>query len=247
MPRLVARDVCLSFPVYDVRARSIRNEVLSRIGGIVRTSEGKVTVEALRGVSLDLADGDRLAVIGRNGAGKTTLLRTLAGNYEPQTGTVHREGTVSSMTDVVAGMDLDATGSENILMRCVFLGLSFREARALQPEIEAFTELGTFLSLPIRTYSTGMLVRLGFAATTALRPDILIMDELIGAGDAAFAAKAEARTREYLSNAKILVLASHNPEVLRRFCNRAILLESGRVVESGDLSSVLDRYAREHA
>jgi ABC-type polysaccharide/polyol phosphate transport system ATPase subunit len=92
-----------------------------------------------------------------------------------------------------------------------------------------------------------MLVRLGFAATTALRPDILIMDELIGAGDAAFAAKAEARTREYLSNAKILVLASHNPEVLRRFCNRAILLESGRVVESGDLSSVLDRYAREHA
>jgi ABC-2 type transport system ATP-binding protein/lipopolysaccharide transport system ATP-binding protein len=245
MARIAARDICLSFPVFDVRARSLRNEMLSKIGGVLLSSGGTVTVEALRQVSLELSDGDRVAIIGRNGAGKTTLLRTLAGNYEPQSGTIERVGTVSSMTDLVAGMDMDATGSENILMRCVFLGMSYRESRRRQPGIEEFTELGNFLSLPIRTYSTGMLVRLGFAATTALRPDILIMDELIGAGDAGFAAKAEARVRDYVSQARILVLASHNPGVLRRFCNRAILLESGRVIATGDLDDVLERYGNE--
>jgi ABC-2 type transport system ATP-binding protein/lipopolysaccharide transport system ATP-binding protein len=245
MARLVAEKVSLSFPVYDARARSLRNEVLSRIGGSLRVTRGTVIVDALREVSLDLRDGDRLALVGRNGAGKTTLLRTLAGNYDPQRGRVRREGSVSSMTDLIAGMDIDATGSENILMRCVFLGLSYREARRLRPGIEEFTELGNFLSLPIRTYSTGMLVRLGFAATTAIQPDILIMDELIGAGDAAFAARAEARLHEYICRARILVLASHNAGILRQFCNKGLLLRGGLTVASGDLEKVLELHARD--
>jgi ABC-type polysaccharide/polyol phosphate transport system ATPase subunit len=245
MARLLAEDVSLSFPVYDTRARSLRNELLSRIGGGLRIASGTVIVDALKGVSLDLRDGDRVAIVGRNGAGKTTLLRALAGNYEPQSGRIERIGSISSMTDLLAGMDIDATGAENILMRCVFLGLTYREARRLRPEIEEFTELGTFLDLPIRTYSTGMLVRLGFAATTAIRPEILIMDELIGAGDAAFAAKAEARVREYVSEAKILVLASHSPGTLRQFCSKGILLESGRITAAGGLEEILDRHARD--
>ena len=142
------------------------------------------------------------------------------------------------------GMDMDATGSENIIMRGVFLGMTHAEMKAKLPEIEEFTELGPYLSLPIRTYSTGMLVRLGFAASTACRPEILIMDEMIGAGDMAFAEKAKARVEEYLAGAHILVLASHNNQILKQFCNKAILLDSGRITKFGTLDDVRDEYAR---
>jgi ABC-type polysaccharide/polyol phosphate transport system ATPase subunit len=149
------------------------------------------------------------------------------------------------MTDVTMGMNMDATGSENILLRCLFLGLTYAEAKAKLPEIEAFTELGPFLALPIRTYSTGMLVRLGFAASTAHRPEILIMDEMIGAGDMAFAEKARERVNAYIADARIFVVASHNNGILRQFCNKALLLDGGRVQRFGPLDSVLAEY--EHA
>lgn len=242
MASIIVDDVSLDYPIYDARARSLKNVVLRSVGGHMSATEGRVDVQALRNISLSLKDGDRLAIVGHNGAGKTTLLKVLAGIYEPTHGRVHIDGSVSSLTDVTMGMDVDATGTENILMRCVFLGMTYREAKAKLPDIEEFTELGPYLSLPIRTYSTGMLVRLGFAATTASRPEILIMDEMIGAGDMAFAEKVKRRIEEYISGARILILASHNTTILSQFCNQAILLEAGRIRLHGTLDAVLAEY-----
>jgi ABC-2 type transport system ATP-binding protein/lipopolysaccharide transport system ATP-binding protein len=234
--------VSLSYPIYDANGRSLKNALLRTVGGRMTDEHGRIDVQALSDISLRLREGDRLALVGRNGAGKTTLLKVLAGVYEPPFGRVRIRGSISSLTDVTMGMDIDATGYENILMRCVFLGMTYGEAKAKIPEIEEFTELGPYLSLPIRTYSTGMLVRLGFATSTASRPQILIMDEMIGAGDMAFADKAQARIGEYVADAHIMVLASHNNHILRQFCNKAILLDKGRIAASGDVETVLASY-----
>lgn len=242
MASIDLENVSLDYPIYDARSRSIKNAVLRTIGGRMAGSHGRVDVQALRDITLRLRDGDRLALVGRNGAGKTTLLKVLAGIYEPPCGRVRICGSMSSLTDVTMGMDLDATGRENIIMRCVFLGMTYAEARSKLAEIEEFTELGSYLLLPIRTYSTGMLVRLGFAASTASRPQILVMDEMIGAGDLAFAEKARSRISEYVASAHILVLASHNNAILRQFCNKALLLEAGWARRLGPLENVLVEY-----
>jgi ABC-type polysaccharide/polyol phosphate transport system ATPase subunit len=242
MASIVVENVSLDYPIYDTRSRSIKNVVLRAVGGRVAEKNGRIDVQALRNISLQLQDGDRLGIVGHNGAGKTTLLKVLAGIYEPTIGRVRISGSVSSLTDVTMGMDIDATGTENIIMRCVFLGMTYNEANDKLPDIEEFTELGPYLSLPIRTYSTGMLVRLGFAASTACRPEILVMDEMIGAGDMAFAEKAKLRVEEYVSGAHILVLASHNNAILTQFCNKAILLEAGHIKLFGSLEEVLTKY-----
>jgi ABC-type polysaccharide/polyol phosphate transport system ATPase subunit len=244
MASINLENVYLTYPIYDARARSIKHAVLRTVGGQVSQHHGRVDVHALHDISLSLRDGDRLAIVGRNGAGKTTLLKVLAGIYEPPRGRVRIDGTTSSLTDVTMGMDMDATGRENILMRCVFLGMTYSEAKRRLEEIGEFTELGEYLSLPIRTYSTGMLVRLGFAASTACRPEVLIMDEMIGAGDMMFAEKAQARIEDYVTDAHILVLASHNNTILRQFCNKALLLDSGRIRRFGPLEEVLAEYER---
>lgn len=242
MASIDLQNVSLSYPIYDARGRSLKHAVLRSVGGHVATHHGRVDVLALQDISLQLRNGDRLAIVGHNGAGKTTLLKVLAGIYEPHIGSVSIRGTMSSMTDVTMGMDVDATGRENIIMRCVFLGMTYAEARSKVEEIEEFTELGDYLSLPIRTYSTGMLVRLGFAASTAMRPEILIMDEMIGAGDMAFADKARARVGEYVESAHIMVLASHNNAILRQFCNKGLFLEHGRIRMFGALEEILEAY-----
>lgn len=239
MAAIDLEDVSLDFPIYDSRARSLKNAVLRSVGGRIAGWGGQIGVQALRGVTLSLRDGDRLAVAGGNGSGKSTLLKVMAGIYEPPSGRVRIAGRVSSLVDMTMGMDFDMTGYENIVMRGVFLGMSGPQARAKIPEIEDFTELGGYLSLPIRTYSSGMLVRLGFAISTATRPDILIMDEMIGAGDAAFAQKAKARLDVYIAAANILVLASHNAHMLRLFCNKGLSLVQGQVAQFGDLEAVL--------
>ncbi|MCJ8151398.1 ABC transporter ATP-binding protein [Shinella sedimenti] len=245
MASILVEDVSLNYPIYDAGGRSLKSAIIQTVGAKMATNSGRVEVEALRDISLNLKDGDRLGIVGHNGAGKTTLLRVLGGAYEPPKGRVLIDGTVSSLTDITMGMDMDATGRENVRLRCVFLGMSYSEAARHSDEIAEFSELGSFLDLPIRTYSTGMLVRLAFAASTASRPQILIMDEMIGAGDAAFAEKAKARVNEYVENASILVLASHNDGILRTFCNQAILLDQGRITFAGSVDEVLERYHAE--
>ena len=200
---------------------------------------GAVQVHALRDVNLKLGPGDRVGLVGRNGSGKTTLLRVLSGVYEPTAGSFLSTGKVSALTDLMLGMDPDASGYEFIATRAIVMGLAKSEAKALIPDIECFTELGEYLHLPVRTYSSGMLLRLAFAISTATTPDVLLMDEMIGVGDAQFMDKAQQRLEAMMSKVQILVLASHNESILRTFCTKAILLSEGRILHVGDVDEVL--------
>ena len=212
-------------------------------GGRLKMEAARVIlVSALDGVTLRICDGDRIGLVGRNGAGKTTLLKIMAGIYEPTQGSVVRQGRVSSLLDLSLGMEEDATGYENIFRAGLMFGLKKRETLEFVPAIEEFTELGDYLSMPLRTYSSGMRMRLAFAVATSIRPEILLIDEVIGAGDAMFVAKANKRTEELVADSNILVLASHAADVIRKFCNRAVLLERGRIVCVGDVDDVLKTY-----
>lgn len=240
-------NVNVSFKIYNARSRGLLNTVLgaaSASSRISATATGVATVHALRDINLSLNDGDRLGIIGPNGAGKTTLLRVLSGVYEPvdQSGQVDIVGQVSSLTDTMLGMDGEATGFENIRLRANILGLSRSRTEALRRDVIEFTELGPYLELPLRTYSSGMALKFAFAIATAVLPDILIMDELIGAGDERFRAKAAARIDSFVSSVRIAVIASHDLGVIRKFCNRAILMQDGKIVVDGGVDEVISRY-----
>jgi ABC-type polysaccharide/polyol phosphate transport system ATPase subunit len=217
------------------------------VGGLVSRPDhavNRVVVRALDNVSLALSDGDRVGIVGHNGAGKSTMLRVLAGIYQPSQGSIRIAGKVSPLFNTSPGIDTDDTGYENIVTCGLLLGMTRAEIARKLPEIESFTELGEYLALPARTYSTGMMVRLGFAIATAIDPEILLLDEGLGAGDARFARRAARRVEALISRSSIMVLASHSDELIRQMCNRAILLKQGRVVADGPTEGVLDLYAR---
>ena len=238
--------VTVDFPVYSADSRSLKNDLLRKSTGgrIGRSAGNRLSVRALEDVNLALGCGDRLGLIGANGSGKTTLLRVLAGVYQPTRGRVRRQGRVASLFDISLGIDPGATGYENIMMRGMFLGLAPAEVRERTDEIAAFTELGDYLAMPVHTYSTGMMLRLAFAVCTCIEPEILLMDEWIGVGDAAFVEKAEGRLEGFVARAGILVLASHNPALLERTCATGVLLDSGRVRAFGPIGEVLREYGR---
>ncbi len=236
-------DASVEIPIFNSRGRSLKTTLVRRVGGQVEADDNDVvTVKALRHVDLSLRPGDRLGLIGHNGAGKSTLLRVFAGSYEPSTGRAEIAGTVSSLIDMEMGMDPELTGADNIIQRGVFLGMSLKEARRAIPSIAEFSELGPYLHLPMRTYSSGMRMRLAFATSTTRHPDILLFDEMISFGDAGFAARAKARLDAMMDNAKILVLASHDLASLQSYCNRAVLLEAGCIVTQGSVDDVWARY-----
>jgi ABC-type polysaccharide/polyol phosphate transport system ATPase subunit len=244
MARIALRDVSIEFPIFTSHTRSIKTAVFSRLGGSLASHNNTVIVQALKNVSVELTDGDRLGLIGHNGAGKTTFLRVVSGVYPPLVGSAIIDGRVSSFTDIALGMEPEATGWQNIIFRCVFLGLSFKEARRLSPSIGEFSELGEYLDLPVRTYSAGMFVRLAFAISTAVQPDVVVMDEMIGAGDQRFIEKAQKRLAALLENAHILVLASHSEPIIRQFCNKVLWLEKGCVKLIGPVDDVMTAYKR---
>ncbi|MBV8446678.1 MAG: ABC transporter ATP-binding protein [Hyphomicrobiales bacterium] len=247
MAHIKLSDVGVEFPIHNAHSRSLQLQVFGKLGGKLAQHKQAIFVQALQGVNLSFEDGDRVGVIGHNGAGKTTLLRVLAGVYEPTYGTMSIEGRLSSFTDITLGMDPEATGLENIIFRCVFMGLSFAEARRLSPSIQEFSELGEFLRLPVRTYSSGMFLRLAFAISTSIEPDIIIMDEMISGGDARFMERAKARLTSLLERTKILILASHSAEIMQSLCNKVIWLDHGEVRKIGSFEEVhpayLDAYA----
>lgn len=248
MASIELSDVAVEIPIYNARGRSMKTTLLRSVGGQVGSDDRDViTVKALRGISLTLNPGDRLALVGHNGAGKSTLLRVFSGAYEPTSGRAEVAGSVSSLLDITMGMDPELTGAENIVLRGIFVGMSLAEARARVPEIAEFSELGSYLHLPMRTYSSGMTLRLAFAISTARFPDILLLDELISVGDAAFARRARRRIEEMMGKASILALASHDPDMLKQYCNRAILLKEGVITAEGSVASVLDQYAAPRA
>ena len=244
MNSIELQNVGVSFPIYGGSARSLRNRIVSSAtgGSIGSDQRSRTCVEALTDINLSIADGERVALIGHNGAGKTTLLRVLAGIYPPQIGRLRIEGHIAPLFDIGFGMDPDATGYDNIRLRGLFLGLTRRQVEERMDDIADFTELGAFLDMPIRTYSAGMQARLSFAISTSIKPEILLLDEGIGAGDAAFIDKARARIQSFISQAGILVLASHSRGLLSQLCSRAVRLEHGRIIDNGPLEEVLERY-----
>ena len=212
--------------------------VISVAGLTVQYGDHRV----LDGVNLDIEKGEIMVLLGGSGSGKTTLLRVLAGIYEPVMGRVGVKGSVSALLDPNLGMNSELTGRENIRLRGLYGGLPGHALRQLEEDVEEFAELGGFLDLPVRIYSSGMVVRLGFALATAIRPQILLMDEWILAGDAMFLEKARSRLENMVRGAEILVLSSHSEEVVLDWCTRAFWLDQGRVIEDGPPEAVLTRY-----
>jgi lipopolysaccharide transport system ATP-binding protein len=222
MAHIKLHEASVEIPVYSNQNRSIKNSLLKKL------TKDKIlpqSVRALNNITLDLKDGDRLGVMGPNGAGKSTLLRTLAGVYLPTSGTVEVKGRVASLIDLSLGMDGEATGFENIRMRGIMMGLSLKQIRSMEDEIAEFTGLGDFLHLPIRTYSSGMHMRLGFAVSTAVDADIILMDEWLSVGDSEFILKAEKRLENFIGRSSILVIASHSEGLIQRTTNQILRLE----------------------
>lgn len=244
MPFIQLSHACVEIPIYNSRGRSLKTALMRQVGGSVGANgRDIVSVKALQDINIRLEPGDRLALVGHNGAGKSTLLRVFSGAFEPTSGSAEIQGSVSSLLDLTMGMDPELTGADNIILRGVFVGMSQKEAQNRMEEIAAFSELGPYLGLPMRTYSSGMTMRLAFAISTARAPDILLLDEMISVGDSAFAAKAKSRIESFIGNTHILVLASHSPDTLRRYCNKAVLMKSGAIIASGTVDEVLGHYA----
>jgi len=244
MTSITLENLCVDFPVTSLRGHSLKTimiEKARRIGGrIVDSSTSTVAVRAIDNVTLRLREGDRLGLVGHNGSGKTTLLRVIAGIFTPSSGRAEIVGKCVSMFDIGIGIDAEATGYENIYMRGLILGLSEREIVAKTREIAEFSELGNYLELPVRTYSSGMAMRLMFSIATAVEGNIVLMDEWIAVGDEHFRAKANARLQEVTTRAGILVIASHDPGLLLNTCNLGLQMEAGRIKAFGPIRDVLN-------
>ncbi|MBM3524340.1 MAG: ABC transporter ATP-binding protein [Alphaproteobacteria bacterium] len=227
-----ADSIVVEFPIYNVGHRSLKRAVLHATTGgrVARSAANRVTVRALDGLSFRVRPGDRIGLVGHNGSGKTTLLRVLAGIYEPVQGALRIQGKAASLLDLNLGIDQEATGYENIMLRGVLAGFAPKEIRAKMDEIADFTELDDYLEMPVRTYSSGMQLRLAFAVATSIDADILLMDEWLSVGDAEFAKKASERLERLVERTPILVLASLSPELIAKVCNRVFRLEHGRIV-----------------
>jgi lipopolysaccharide transport system ATP-binding protein len=221
MAHIKLDQASVEIPIYSNHNRSIKNSLLKNF------TKDKVlphSVKALNKITLDLKDGDRLGVMGPNGAGKSTLLRTLAGVYHPTSGSIDVSGSIAALIDISLGMDSEATGYENIRMRGIMMGMKLKQIKLIEEEIAEFTELGKFLELPVRTYSTGMQMRLGFAVSTTVPADIILMDEWLNVGDSDFLIKAEKRLHDYIQKSSILVIASHSEDLITKLTNQLIRL-----------------------
>jgi len=244
MARVILDGVSVSFPVFNANAKSLRANLLYLgSGGILgQDLRGHVTIAALSRVSLCVETGDRIAVIGRNGSGKSTLLRVIAGIYRPTEGSVRVDGRVSTVLGAGLVVDEELTGWEAIEYACLLRGIPRDRIDALGKEVAEFTELGSYLSVPVRTYSAGMKMRLSFAVATCDAPDVLLIDEAIGAGDIYFLEKARQRARNFLEQSNILFLASHSEDMLQSICTKGIVLDQGEVVAAGPIRGALQAY-----
>ena len=226
MIRCQLKNVTVDFPIHTITSRSIKNTFISSISnGKLTNSQKFPVVKGISNISFNLKPGDRLGVSGPNGSGKTTLLRTIAGIYKPTKGMMNIHGRISSLLDVSFGLDPEATGLENIRMRGVLMGLSLNQIKSLEDEIADFTELGEFINLPVRSYSSGMNMRLGFAVSTAIPSDILLLDEWLSVGDAEFSKKAESRLNKMMKKSEIVIIVSHDQKLLKSTCNRFLTLD----------------------
>jgi len=241
MARISIKNLTVKFKIYGSNSRSLKKQILSQATGgrIAGGADDSITVTALNNVSLEIRDGDRIGLVGHNGSGKTTLLRTLAGIYKPSAGSIEIEGTVGTLIDPAAGMDPEATGLENIYLRGYVLGMTKREINSKIDEIAKITGLGNFIELPVKTYSAGMFSRLAFAISTSVSPEILLVDEGIGAGDAAFQSVVNSRLNDLYGGVGILILATHSTSLINVHCNRRCELQRGSLL-AAEANSVIE-------
>lgn len=244
MAKIELRDVSVEFPIYNMSSRSFKKNFLrvATGGNVSQNANDHVVVRALNDLNLSLEHGDRVGLIGHNGSGKSTLLRLFATIYEPTNGDILIEGNISPMLDLMSGIETEFTGFENIIMRGAILGLNSTQIRDKTEQIVEFTGLGDYLAMPVRTYSSGMMVRLAFAISTSINPDILLIDEVFGAGDADFMEKAQAKMVSLLNQSSIVVIATHSDELIQEFCNKALLMEKGSIKYFGSVDQALKLY-----
>lgn len=244
MARVHFSNASVEFPIFNATSRSLTSKVLSVATGgkLDSDANGRVLVRALSNLTFDLVDGDRVGLVGHNGAGKSTLLRALGRIYVPTSGAALIQGEIGSLIDISLGINPEATGRENVFIRGQLLGMTKREIASRYDEIVEFAELGDFMEMPVRTYSSGMHLRLAFAVSTVVRPEILIMDEWLSVGDENFKHKSEERLSKLVDSTKILVIATHSRELIERVCNRVIWLEHGQIRMDGTLDEVLPAY-----
>ncbi|KXV39043.1 ABC transporter ATP-binding protein [Gluconobacter japonicus] len=251
MPSIAIDRLQIDFPLYHGQSRSLKKHVGNTISSLrpgspaahlMQDGRERTVVSVLRDVSFVLKSGERLGLIGRNGAGKTTLLRAMAGIYEPVGGRVRLEGSIGTLLDASLGMNMELTGRENIRLYGLHAGLSKSEISQIDRDVQDFADLGSYMDMPVKTYSSGMTVRLAFGLATAVKPQILLMDEWFLAGDGAFMNKAQERLEAMVQHADILVISTHQPDVMRKWCTRVIWLEDGRIRMDGTPDEVLDVY-----
>lgn len=234
------KNVSIDYPLDLEDGASLKSALLNVFNK--NRKQPKSHYRALNNVSLKIEKGERVGLIGLNGAGKSTMLRVMSGIFQPSVGTVRIIGRVSPLLDFATGLELHHTGIENIRIRLMFLGESPEEIERKIGEIAEFSELGEFIHMPARTYSTGMFMRLAFATSTAINPEILIADEVVGAGDAQFAEKAKSRIEELLSGERTTVLSSHSMDLIRNFCHRVVWLHHGQIIADGDCEGIIKDY-----
>ncbi len=238
------KNIHLHFPIYGADTRSLKKKIIHvSTGGMIEYSQNQIfSVHALKNINLELYEGDRVGLVGANGAGKSTLLRVLTGIYTPTEGELVVKGKVSALLDVMLGLEQDSSGYENITIRGILQGMTFKEITEKKMEIAKLTELEDYLSMPIRTYSSGMQLRLAFAIATAINPEILILDEVVGAGDAHFMQKAKQRIDDLIHASKAVILASHDNNTIQSICNKVLVLHMGEVVFFGNTEEGLNYY-----
>lgn len=244
MANINLEDVSVEIPVYNSQGRSLKKTIMGIATGgkIGLTESGKTVVKSLSNINLKIRDNERVGLLGHNGAGKSTLLRVLGGVYTPSSGSAEIQGKVGSLIDISLGIDSEATGLENIFLRGSLLGIPKKKIEHEIENIIDFSELGDFINMPVRTYSTGMHMRLAFAVSTMITPDILLMDEWLSVGDQGFQNKAEKKLTDLVNKSNILVLASHSRDLIEKCCTRAIWLEHGNLIMDGKVSDVCSKY-----
>ncbi len=243
MPSITVKNLYISFPLYHENMRNLRkitNIFLS--GRLSEDKHRKIYVQSLRDISFSIKGGERVGLIGTNGAGKTTLLRTMSGIYEPVSGHLRIEGHISSLLDPSVGMNPELTGRENIRLRCYIDGVPHKQMNEIEEKVIEFSELGPYIDLPVKTYSSGMNLRLGFGLITAIDPQILLMDEWFMTGDEGFMLKATHRLENIVKKSQILIISTHSPQILIKWCNRIIWLEQGFLKMDGNPQEVLPVY-----
>jgi len=224
-------NIYLDYPIYSDVSKSLKNAVLDKItGGNIINIKGAYYVESLKDITLKIRDGDRIGVMGPNGSGKTSLLRLLGGILSPSKGSMVLRGSVNSFIDIHYGMNLEATGIENIKMRSILLGAKVKNLDSIVESIKEFSELGKYLYMPVKTFSSGMIMRLSFSIMTSINTDIIIMDEWLSVGDQYFKEKADARMQEMIKTSSILIFASHDESLIEKWCNKKIKLLHGSLV-----------------